>query len=825
MSPYSSFLAETRIGVDDLPPPNLLNSSAPVALAKRQSSLLVWLSMLVISILAATSVVVSVSLHRHADRRRAVMDEVAQVETLATAQSSLVWRALTLLMAEERLSFAQIRGEEQRRRSEIQERLVELIALEDQGAEITRWLGFEPEPEVFERLQAASASFLSSVQGTLGQMNLSPDRIRKRLKFWDMQFGPMEDALQAVKDRSAGIAAASSVIANAAAMVASLITLFAAGLFVLRLSQLRNARQRELHEQHMRSVKTSEARFRELVQNGSDLILVLETSGEVRYATPSADMLRHAVHPDDASKASFEAFVASRRGGAGIGFEAQSVNVRWRIQDVLGHSPHEFLRMEQTEVEVICEKGRRRVFDVKATDLIHHPAVEGIVLNARDITDRKALEERLRYQALHDPLTNLPNRRQFKQRFDELDSATRKASSVLYLDLDGFKLVNDSYGHKMGDALLVATASRILGCIHEDAVLARQGGDEFLLLVTGDGERVGQAILDVLGPPFQFEGKEIFASASVGIVTDLSGLNSDEVAQRADIAMYEAKKAGKGQAMVFVEEMMLNAPERIQLESDFRRALERREFEVFYQPKVGLRSGQTESLEALVRWAHPERGFVSPDAFITFAEDSGLICELGRQVLEQACNDAVRWQPYGVVVAVNLLPIQFRNPNLVQEVLDVLERTGLPPQFLELEITESAVLGDVTKTVEVLAELKKVGVRLAIDDFGTGYSNLSHLKHYNVDVLKIDQAFVRGGQTTANDSLSDGAIVEAVIGMAKAFDLHVVAEGVETQSHADDLRALGADTGQGYFFSKPVPAGSIDELLEQEAQRRFGRAA
>ena len=835
MTRYPFDLAVPTAGSKVLPPPNFSipvhSSSAPVPADQQPSSRWVGLTLLLVATLAIASVVVSVALHRHADRRRVVMEEVAHVETLATAQSSLVWRALTLLMAEERMSFVKIRGEEQRRRNEIQERMVHLRSLAEQGSDINRYLGFEADDKAFEQLEYASASFLSSVQGAMGQMNLSAERIRDRLKYWDMQFGPLEEALAGVKERYGAIAKASSRVANAATLIAAFVTLFASAIFVLRLSQLRNARQRELREQHLRSVEASEARFRELVQNGSDLILVLEPSGQVRYATPSAEILRTSNRPlDEDPIEAFQSFAAARRRGSGKALHrdpdhASLESMRWSIQDVLGKTPAEFLDRERTEVEVISERGRRCVFDVKATDLMDHPAVEGIVLNARDITERKTLEDRLRYQALHDPLTNLPNRRQFKQRFEELDSETRANSAVLFLDLDGFKLVNDSYGHKMGDALLVATASRILGCIKEDAVLARQGGDEFLLLVHGDGVAAGQAILEVLGPPFQFEGKEIFASASVGVVTDLAGLNSDEVAQRADIAMYEAKAAGKSQAMVFVEEMMLDAPERIQLESDFRRALERREFEVYYQPKVGLTSGQTESLEALVRWMHPTRGFVSPDSFITFAEDSGLICELGRQVLEQACNDAVRWQPFQVVVAVNLSPIQFRNPNLVQEVAEVLERTGLPPKFLELEITESAVLGDVSQTVAVLAELKELGVRLAIDDFGTGYSNLSHLKHYNVDVLKIDQAFVRGGNPSAQDHLSDEAIVEAVIGMAKAFDLHVVAEGVETQNHADDLKALGADVGQGYFFSKPVPAPDIDALLKREAHGESERAA
>ena len=263
------------------------------------------------------------------------------------------------------------------------------------------------------------------------------------------------------------------------------------------------------------------------------------------------------------------------------------------------------------------------------------------------------------------------------------------------------------------------------------------------------------------------------------------------------------------------------------MEADFRRGLERNEFSVVYQPKVGLRSGVTESLEALVRWNHPTRGMVGPFEFIPFAEETGLIGDLGRIVLEQACEDGVRWQDRGVVIAVNLSPVQFRNPNLIDEVRNALRNSGLNPQNLELEITESAVLGDVKRTVEVIDGLKALGVRLAIDDFGTGYSNLAHLKHFNVDVLKIDQAFVRGGgvQPGTPDHLCDGAIVEAVIGMARAFDMHVVAEGVETVCHADELRDLGADLGQGYYYSKPVAGAVIDSFLQAEDDRRSSVAS
>jgi diguanylate cyclase len=283
--------------------------------------------------------------------------------------------------------------------------------------------------------------------------------------------------------------------------------------------------------------------------------------------------------------------------------------------------------------------------------------------------------------------------------------------------------------------------------------------------------------------------------------------------RQAGIAMYQAKREVK--ELLFFETVMgEEAPERLRLESDMRRGIEQNEFTVYYQPKVDLQSGRIVSLEALVRWQHPQRGFVSPGKFIPFAEETGLIEPLGKIVLETACREAVKWQPKNgepIVVAVNLSAIQFRNPNLVEEVHETLLRTGLPPQALELEITESAVLGDVNATIATLEQLKALGIRLAIDDFGTGYSNLGHLRKFPVDVLKIDQSFVRG----MTGALDDTPLVEAVISLAKALELHVVAEGVETAQQMEQLKDLGCDLGQGYYFAKPLPNGAISEMLGQ----------
>ena len=789
--------------------------------AAGRTSWLAWTGLSLVALLTVAFVAGSLSLRSHADERRQVMDKLAQIETLATSQSTVVWRALTLEMAEDQHGVIRLRGEEQRGRGAIYGHLEELRELEARGAGWNRLLGFEADPEALDALDDAVAAFLSGTQGAFGQMSLSHQRVRERLRYWDMNFGLVTEALAAVRARDHAIAAASSSWAARVSKGAALLTLLTTALFVLRMGQVRARQVRELQAERMQTLEASEARFRELVQHSSDLILVSEPDGSVRYATPSTRVLAEASLEGGArtTRSLVEGIEASMRAGILDEAEREPAAARWSVEQVLGLSPQELVANVHSEVELRGADGSRRVFDVHAADLTTHADIGGVVLNARDITDRKQLERRLRHQATHDPLTELPNRRCFVERFEELAAATRPGAAVLFIDLDGFKLINDSYGHAAGDQLLVVAASRIGGCLGSSDVLARQGGDEFLALVLEDLDAVVEKILAVLEPPFVVDGHEVFISASVGVVEELAGLDPERAAQRADIAMYAAKQAGKARAQRFDESMLGGASRRLELEADFRRALERGEFIVHYQPKVGFSSARTESLEALVRWEHPTRGFVRPDEFIPFAEESGLISELGQLVLEQACADAVRWQDRGVVVAVNLSPLQFRNPDLIADIAAVLERTGLEPRHLELEITESAVLGDLDNTVRMLNELKELGVRLAIDDFGTGYSNLSHLKHFNVDVLKIDQAFVRGGNPGSLEQLSDAAIVEAVIGMAKAFDLHVVAEGVESASHAAELEALGADLGQGYFYSKPVPAREIDALLAAESHR------
>jgi diguanylate cyclase (GGDEF)-like protein/PAS domain S-box-containing protein len=574
-----------------------------------------------------------------------------------------------------------------------------------------------------------------------------------------------------------------------------LITLLAGGWMVGRLIRLRAGRAIELEQARTQTLRESEARFKALVQHNAGLIAVIDPDGKVRYASPASQNM--------------------------LGLEAEAT---------VGQNLWEVLRLPLAEKERLSGKtaslsweirarhadGEPRELELRLQNHLDNPHLRGMVVNAHDITVRKQLERDLLHQALHDPLTDLPNRRYFVASLEKALAESLTGVAVLFVDLEGIKWVNDSFGHDRGDLLLVEAARRVLLCLRADDTLGRLGGDELVVLLPSvfaenDTQTVAGRILAALKLPFSIEGQEVFLAPSIGIAFGNSDSLPTDLLRHAGIAMYQAKREGRPQALVFQNQMGEEAPERLRLESDMRRGLERQEFQVYYQPKVDLQTQKIKSVEALVRWQHPERGFISPAKFIPFAEETGLIEPLGKMVLETACREAVHWQRPGqtLVVAVNLSAIQFRNPKLVEEVQEALVRSGLPPQALELEITESAVLGDINSTISILEQLKHLGIRLAIDDFGTGYSNLGHLRRFPVDVLKIDQSFVRG---------PDGfqkPIVEAVIGLAQALKLHTVAEGVETEEQVNELIGLGCETGQGYYFARPAPGEKIGQMLEE----------
>ncbi len=453
-------------------------------------------------------------------------------------------------------------------------------------------------------------------------------------------------------------------------------------------------------------------------------------------------------------------------------------------------------------------------------------AADEVVMIVRNVTERKGAENRLAHLAFYDPLTDLPNRRLF---FDRLTAAITSGSrrgaavAVLFLDVDGFKLVNDSLGHVAGDELLVAVGRRLAATLGPDTLLARFGGDEFAVLVAGgaaaEASRVAERLLDVLRFPFVVEGRETFLSASVGIARRTLRLaDPHDLLRDADTALYEAKATGRNAYAVFAPRMRTAVLARLERETALRGAAERGELRLAYQPKVALATGRVVGAEALIRWEHPELGLLHPAEFIRLAEETGLIVPLGRWVLREACRQARAWSDaaplHPALVCVNVSARQLREPGFVAEAVAALADAGLDAGCLELEITESTVMWDVPEVRHALRDLHTLGVALAIDDFGTGHSSLARLRRLPVDALKIDRSFVAGlGRDPGNL-----AIVRAVTVLAHELGLTVTAEGVETAEQAAMLRALGVDRAQGYHFARPLVDEAVGELLAREAR-------
>ena len=427
----------------------------------------------------------------------------------------------------------------------------------------------------------------------------------------------------------------------------------------------------------------------------------------------------------------------------------------------------------------------------------------------------------LAHLAFHDVLTNLPNRARFLERLGRaLERSQPGSLAVLFLDLDNFKFVNDSLGHEAGDHLLVQVAARLQGCIRPGDTLARLGGDEFTILLqdihgASEAAAVMERVLAQLQAPIHLGGQDVFVTTSAGIaINDAETCEPEEMLRAADIAMYRAKTDGKARYTVFNTTMAAPAVERLELESDLRQAIARGELRLHYQPIVELSTGRVSEVEALLRWAHPRRGLVPPDAFIPLAEETGLIVPIGQWVLEEACRQARAWRRQfpgqaPLVMSVNVSARQLQQPDLVAMVSRTLRDTGLHPGNLKLEITESVAMQDAESTIGTLRGLADLGVQLAIDDFGTGYSSLAYLNRFPIDVIKIDRSFV----TKLGSDGENATVVRGIIALARALDLRVTAEGIETVEQAEELSALQCEFGQGYYFGKPQPPQALVGLL------------
>lgn len=445
-----------------------------------------------------------------------------------------------------------------------------------------------------------------------------------------------------------------------------------------------------------------------------------------------------------------------------------------------------------------------------------------MVLLYTDITDRKQAAQEIERLAYFDVLTGLPNRILLKDRLKQMLSRAERRKelvALLFIDLDRFKEVNDTLGHSSGDLLLQIIAGRLTSCMRSCDTVARLGGDEFVVLLDGINNRekvidVAAKVLEVLAKPVRLDSREVFTGGSIGIsLYPLDGDNVDTLFKNADTAMYHAKEQGRNNFQFYCSEMNASALDVLIMSSNLRHAMDRGELYLVYQPQISFLSGGLIGVEALLRWEHPTLGIIPPDRFIPMAEDTGLITTIGAWVLETACQQVVSWINKGlpaVQVAVNLSAKQFRDPNLTETIRATLQRTGLPPQLLELELTESMLIENITTTRSILQVLKDMGIKLAIDDFGTGYSSLSYLRHFPIDRLKIDKSFVQEITGKADDST---AIVEAIIALSHSLGLSVIAEGVESQEQVLFLLKQSCNELQGYYFSNPLLPEALEELL------------
>lgn len=558
------------------------------------------------------------------------------------------------------------------------------------------------------------------------------------------------------------------------------------------------------------ALHVSHERFRALIHSVSDVIAILTADGAIRYASPAVEALwgctaealpgqnvLDRVHPEDAD---------TMRNLLSQVCEQASLTLTGAVR----------LRQGQDAW---------RDFEVILVNLLDEPAVAGIVATYHDVTERKTFEQELTKLAFRDPLTGLANRTYFRDRLRHglaRADAEGQSVAVVFFDLDNFKIVNDSLGHACGDQVLRVVADRVRACLRRDDTAARLGGDEFTVLVEGvtavdQVMPMADRLIAKLRDPIRLEGRDLFVGGSMGIAISTPHQDStDDLLRKADLAMYHAKSSGKGRYAIFNTQLNAAAMERLDLETELRQAIQRKELRVYYQPVVSLDDGRIREVEALVRWQHPRRGLVAPDGILPIAEETGFIIELGQWVLEEACRQVRAWQlrypgDPPLFLSVNLSARQFRHAALVSEIV-ALGPSALDSRSLTLEITESVLIHDPVGAVAKLEALKEAGVRLAIDDFGRGCSSLNHLKRFPVDTLKLDRSLIQNVEQSPHDR----AIVQSMVALAAAFGLSVIAEGIETREQAARLRALGCSLGQGYLFAPPLPAKALEALLEEE---------
>jgi diguanylate cyclase (GGDEF)-like protein/PAS domain S-box-containing protein len=560
-------------------------------------------------------------------------------------------------------------------------------------------------------------------------------------------------------------------------------------------------------------LEASERLYRSVAAHSSDAALVLDGRGVLLRPAPSLGAL---FRTDGVSEVGTDV-LALAEDVDGFGADIR------KLFDKSLASPGEDM---EGEFCVRVGDSSYRWFDVRIVNLQSDPDVDAVLANLHDVTDRKRAEEALTHQAFHDMLTGLPNRALFRDRLDHtLLQAMRTGNYpvVLYIDLDGFKHVNDSLGHDAGDDLLIEVTRRTSSIVRAGDTVARLGGDEFAVLVEQSGDALLEArvianrLLEALLVPVQLGNRAITMSASIGIAPATPDSTAGSLLRDADTAMYRAKTNGRSRWIEYEPAMRAAAVKRLQIESDLHLALPAGQLRVEYQPVIDLTTRAVVGFEALLRWAHPTLGEITPDVFIPIAEEAGLIVDIGRWVLDTACRQAARWQRrFGTErsMAVNVSGRQLSSPDLYGDVRDALAMSGLDPTLLVLEITETALIEDAPTAVAVLERLRLLGIRLAVDDFGTGYSSLSHLRQFPIDIIKIDQSFV--GIIGSDGEIPD--IVRGLLELARTLHLQTVAEGIESDDQLQQLRQLHCDQGQGFLFAKSLPPTVAGQLLEEQAR-------
>jgi diguanylate cyclase (GGDEF)-like protein/PAS domain S-box-containing protein len=557
-----------------------------------------------------------------------------------------------------------------------------------------------------------------------------------------------------------------------------------------------------------RALEASEARFRALSESAMDIVTVIDADGVILYQSPS---VRHLLGVDPESMIGLNQFDIIHR--------EDSLVVRERFKELISRG----MLDRPVEFRVRHSDGTWRTLESIGKNCLDVPAIRGIIVNTRDVSERRAIQQRIQHLAYHDALTSLPNRSLLQDRVAQAISRADRSGkrlAVMFIDIDNFKNINDTLGHDVGDELLREVARRLSASVRGHDTIARQGGDEFIVLLEelegqAGAARVAQKILDALRSAFDVGGTKQHVSGSIGIALfPDDGKDSQTLLKNADTAMFHSKAQGKNTYHFFTSNMNIAVKRRAMLESSLRAAVKDGDFLLHYQPQVDLTTGRVVAVEALVRWNNQAGGIVMPGDFIPLAEETGLINEIGEWVLREGCMQARRWQAEGIAperVAINLSARQLGDAGFLGMVQRVLKETGLDPGCLELEITESQVMKQAEGSIKLLNELADMGIHLAVDDFGTGYSSLSYLKRLPITKLKIDQSFVRDITVDPNDT----AIVVAIISMARSLDLEIIAEGIETVGQLNLLRAKGCGIGQGYFFSMPLGSDALEPVLKR----------